>query len=429
MRTAKYHDYIAWRILLFVVILLALGFLAFNYLLKPPCQHKATKEGTVNVEATCTEAGYFYKVCEICGEQFANKENPALGHEALEAVVENKKNHDETVGASYDLVVYCGICGDELSREKVLVGGAHTVVVVETKENVVDSTCTTEGSYELVKTCKNCDVEISRETKVIPKHEANIEVTEENHKDYTCTVDGGYEVVKTCKDCGYEVSRETVVLEAKHSDVLVDTKENSVDPTCTVDGGYDIVHSCSVCGEEISRTYQVVEAIGHDFKSWTIKYDSESKEFVINAVCKNEKDVVVITEADGMSVVRDETHPACCHNVYIVSYTYGDLVMTDKIEIPAVPHKVIYTGIVDGELKHDNTYDLPAPEVDEQYGEYYNVDVLPGIILYVSHEGEPNEWNEDGFARGAFKCATCGKFYIVTIYSAKYDTRVESENN
>ena len=62
-------------------------------------------------EATCTEP----KICTVCG---AAEGDPA-GHKAGEAVKENEKAPGCEEKGSYDKVVYCTVCHEEISREKV----------------------------------------------------------------------------------------------------------------------------------------------------------------------------------------------------------------------------------------------------------------------------------------------------------------------
>lgn len=59
-------------------------------------------------DATCTEA----KTCSVCGAT----EGEALGHTGGEAVTENEIAADCTNDGSYDTVVYCTVCDDEISR-------------------------------------------------------------------------------------------------------------------------------------------------------------------------------------------------------------------------------------------------------------------------------------------------------------------------
>ena len=71
--------------------------------------------------ATCTESGLTDGVkCSRCGEILVTQQViPALGHDPLPAVGENRIEPTETSTGSYDLVVYCNRCGEELSRETI----------------------------------------------------------------------------------------------------------------------------------------------------------------------------------------------------------------------------------------------------------------------------------------------------------------------
>ena len=83
-----------------------------------PHEHEWS-DWTVTKEATCTEAGVETRTCE-CGE-VETREVAALGHKPAEAVKENEKAATCTEAGSYDSVVYCSVCNEELSRETVTV--------------------------------------------------------------------------------------------------------------------------------------------------------------------------------------------------------------------------------------------------------------------------------------------------------------------
>jgi len=71
------------------------------------------------VPATCTETGLTDgKHCSVCDTVLVKQEVvPAKGHTPGPKVRENEKLASCTMSGSYDEVVYCSVCGEELSRE------------------------------------------------------------------------------------------------------------------------------------------------------------------------------------------------------------------------------------------------------------------------------------------------------------------------
>lgn len=71
--------------------------------------------------ATCTQAGLTDgSICGDCGTVLtAQEEIPALGHTPAEAVVENEVAASCVEGGTYESVVCCSVCGEEISRETV----------------------------------------------------------------------------------------------------------------------------------------------------------------------------------------------------------------------------------------------------------------------------------------------------------------------
>ncbi len=115
------------------------------------------------VDATCTTNGseeYWY--CSGCDKYYSDADataeitdtstltTAATGHVEGEATIENEVAATCTTAGSYDNVVYCSVCGAELSRETVTVPATgHTYEAV-----VTEPTCT-EGGYTTY-TCSNC---------------------------------------------------------------------------------------------------------------------------------------------------------------------------------------------------------------------------------------------------------------------------------
>lgn len=273
-------------------------------------------------DATCTVNGYTGDtVCE-CGVTVASGSTiPATGHTEATAVKENEKAATCTAEGSYDEVVYCSECGEELSREtKTTEKVAHTegTAVVE---NEVHETCTTDGSYDSVVYCTVCSTELSRTSHTVAStgHQNTTTTT----VDATCTADGS--VTVTCDDCGTTVSTETIKA-AGH-----DYKTVVTDPTCTA-AGYT-TYTCSVCGD--SYTADVVEANGHSYNAGVVTTSPTcTAEGVKTFTCGTCGDTYTeAVEANGHSYNAVVTNPTCEDKGY-TTYTCacGDSYVADYVD-------------------------------------------------------------------------------------------------
>ena len=245
---------------------------------------------------TCTEKGWeAYDTCSRC-DYSTYKEIPALGHTPAQAVQENRVEATCTIDGRYDSVVYCSVCGAELSRtQETLQKLGHDLVHHEAKA----PTCTEKG-WEAYDTCSRCDYTTYAEKAALGHTPA--QAVEENRVEATCTVDGRYDSVVYCSVCGEEISREEKTLTKLGHDLVhheakaptctekgweaYDTclrcdyttyaelpanghtpaqavEENRVEATCTALGHYDLVVYCSVCNEELSREEKTIAALGH----------------------------------------------------------------------------------------------------------------------------------------------------------------------
>lgn len=113
-----------------------------------------------------------------------------------------------------------------------------------TEENVVPATCQQPGSYDKVVYCTTCGEELSREEIVIGKllHTPG-EAVKENEKPATCTEKGGYDMVTYCTECGDELTREHTDIDmVPHTIHFVD----KVDPVGTTPGMKEH-YECEIC--------------------------------------------------------------------------------------------------------------------------------------------------------------------------------------
>ena len=220
-------------------------------------------EWTTVKAATCEEAGERERTCP-CGEK-QTEVIPAAGHTPEGAVFENEKPATCKEDGSYEAVVYCAVCGEELSRTKMTTTAEHTPSAVA-YENEKPAACETDGSCEMVVYCTVCGGELSREAVVLPATGHTRDVGKiENRTPATCEQDGSYEIVYDCKDCGKELRRALILLPAAGHTPAAEVRENEKPATCEANGSYDTVVYCADCGEELSRETVTIDSPGHDY--------------------------------------------------------------------------------------------------------------------------------------------------------------------
>ncbi|MBP3329989.1 MAG: dockerin type I repeat-containing protein [Clostridia bacterium] len=240
------------------------------------CKHPIVEDAVVenNVDPDCVNAGSYDLVvyCSECGEEVSRETIvvDALGHTEGDAVIENKVAATATTDGSYDTVVYCTVCGEEISRETTVVPALGHTPAEAVEENRVEATCTEAGSYDMVVYCTCCTpaVELSRETITIDAlGHTPAEAVEENRVEADCVTAGLYEMVVYCSVCGEELSRESFVIEALGHTEGEAVEENRVEATYEQAGSYDSVVYCTVCGEELSRETIVIPQLQGYFKA------------------------------------------------------------------------------------------------------------------------------------------------------------------
>lgn len=146
----------------------------------------------------------------LCGCNTPRKPETIHVHLPSDAVRENEIPATCTEEGSYDEVVYCSTCNEELSRKNEIIDMLPHTPASAVKENEIASTCTERGSYDEVTYCSACEAETGRHSVKLFKlpHELeNNKCTNCNKKassglaftytdDYTAIVTG----IGSCKD-------------------------------------------------------------------------------------------------------------------------------------------------------------------------------------------------------------------------------------
>lgn len=113
---------------------------------------------TVITDPTCTEIGYTTYTC-ICGDTYVADYVNVIDH-SYNGIVTTPATHFAEGIMTYT----CSVCGDSYTEEIAKIEHTASKAV---KENEVDPNCTNTGSYDSVVYCDACGEELSRETKTI----------------------------------------------------------------------------------------------------------------------------------------------------------------------------------------------------------------------------------------------------------------------
>lgn len=169
------------------------------------CEHKY--QVTIEKQPTCTEKGTRVYTCS-CGDRYTEEISP-LGHIEQAPVIENKVEPTYEAEGSYDEVVYCARCNEELNR-------THKTIA-----------------------------------KLIHTH--NYKLTDS--KEATCIVKGYEKFECECGDAYFNYSDALGHIEGK---VVI---ENRVEAKEGIEGSYDEVIYCDRCHEELKRTHNIIPAL------------------------------------------------------------------------------------------------------------------------------------------------------------------------
>lgn len=300
------------------------------------------------VEATCTTAGKTEgKHCSVCDKVLvAQEEVKALGHNYVSTVTKDPTCTETGVRT-------CTCTHDNShTYTEIIEKLAHTPAEAVV-ENRVEATCTQEGSYDSVVKCSVCGEELSRETKTIDKiAHSSVEIPAVAP---TCTEKGKTAGAK-CSVCGEILVAQEEIAATGHTEVI----DKAVAATCTETGLTEGKH-CSVCNKVLVEQ-TVADALGHEWE-WVI----DTSATVTSTGLKHEEctrcdatqshntviDILVCAHTD--TLVHNEKVDADCENAGSIEYwhctacgkNYSDAngqIAVENITIPATGHN--YNSVV-----------------------------------------------------------------------------------
>ena len=246
------------------------------------------------VAPTCTATGLTEgKHCSVCNEVLvAQTVVDALGHTADETVIENNVAPDCVNEGSYENVVYCSVCGVEISRTEVKVSvKGHTY-----ESTVTAPTCTEQGYTTHI--CSACG-DTYKDTYTAPLGHS--------YGEWTVTLEPGCttEGSKTHEcACG---ATETEAIAAKgHSYDAVVTA-----PTCTEEG-----YTTYTCGCGDSYVADKVAANGHNFGDWVVTEATCTEDGKKIRSCSCGQEEMEILTKLGHNYDAVVTDPTCVDNGY-----------------------------------------------------------------------------------------------------------------
>ena len=307
---------------------------------------------TKRTEPTCEEDGSIVHTAtgKYNNETITDTKTEKLeakGHIAGETKIENATESTCEVGGSYDEVVYCTVCGKELSR---------TTVKTEAKGHkwnpgtiTTEPTCTEEG----VKTfeCTVCGKTKTEKVEALG-HDWNEDFTVD--KEATCEETG----VKSihCKRC--DERKEITIIPAKGHVVGEKKIENATESTCENGGSYDEVIYCTVCGKELSRTTIKTEAKGHKWDSGKITkeptYTEQGTRTYTCTVCGK-------TKTETVDVLKEEYNVGSTYEDATTNAIYRVIVPNQQVEYVCPIDKKLKKATIPSQIKIGNvTYKVTA---------------------------------------------------------------------
>ena len=251
--------------------------------------------------ATCTESGWYeYDTCSRC-DYTTFVEIGTIAHTPGTAVIENKIEADCVNAGSYDEVVYCTECGNEISREhKTIDALGHDLV----HHNALSATCSSAG-HNAYDTCTRCDY---------TTFEA-IPIDKNAHKYGEWIVDGEADCLtggtkhRVCEYNSEHVETADIPATGEHT---FDGGVVTTPATCSSEGV--MTYTCTVCNT--AKTEPVaIDPNAHEYGEFvTVTPATCTADGEMRKVCKynDEHYISEVIPASGHDIIHHDGKDATC---------------------------------------------------------------------------------------------------------------------
>ena len=302
-----------------------------------------------NTPASCTEAGYAWEECSVCGALKGEKQKveDALGHAFTVEVKDDERNVAPTCETAGKQVYKCVRCDETEVKDVPAVGkdGKHDYKYV----NIVDATCTSDAKEKY-----ECSICHKVELRDIAPEDMLPEFKALNHKDKetitvkgTCVTKASTKIV--CKICHEVLEEKTGAIDANNH---VNLTESTLRPaSCSATGIKR--WTCADCGKS---GYATIEKTAHTFDDAKVEITKQptcieegiksnkctvcGETVQVGTVAKTEHDPIQIPGTDGWKcsvcgkVLVEPSSETCKHENTEV--------------IPAVEPTCTVTGLTEG---------------------------------------------------------------------------------
>ena len=314
--------------------------------------HEGVSDAYLATSATCTAASTYYKSCE-CGKSSKDDTNAiftfgeALGHDYDEDVT------DPTCTAGGYTTYTCqrvGCVHGYVANEVVALGHTSGEEVVE---NELAPKCDEDGSYDQVVYCTVCTEQVSRKTIVVDAlgHDYSSEVTQP-----TCT-NPGY-TTYTCSVCDdtYESDRVAATGHSYTVEIVSDDTLKSK-ATCTVSAVY--YKTCSGCGAvstDDNDTFTVTQTVAHNYVSNKCTWCGCEFDFVAARVGEDANTVFFFNRSEGTAQITcDDVVFDAEKGMTKVSVSTGGVAKTIEIPISVKEYNITSTDYLYMQVYYEGT--------------------------------------------------------------------------